>query len=240
MEAQADEHVAEDQAVHSADSPRAARIVRKDGRSVDVLCSSSPIVRDGRRDGELVIFRDRGQTAPTRRRPRSHTAHVRPGEQLQRALLPALLPEVPGLDVAVSYRPTGPAALIGGDFYDVIPSRSGRLLALGDVRGKGEEAAGVAAMVRYLLRGAARQRADVPSLLSTVNRELLEHPAGRFCTSILVEVHAEQHGRVQASISCAGHPSALLVRQRGALRPSALLIPSWASSPARSSSTPTS
>jgi serine phosphatase RsbU (regulator of sigma subunit) len=71
----------------------------------------------------------------------------------QQLLLPAELPHVPGLDLAVSYRPARQA---GGDFYDFLPLTDGRWgLFIADVSGHGAAAAIVTAVVHATLRGAA-------------------------------------------------------------------------------------
>ncbi len=73
---------------------------------------------------------------------------------LQHALLPGPMPTVPGLDVAALYRPAGPSGSVGGDFYDVFDMGDDRYgLLLGDVSGKGPEAAAQTALVRHMTRG---------------------------------------------------------------------------------------
>ena len=75
---------------------------------------------------------------------------------LQEALLPGPTPQVPGLDLAAIYRPAGAAGSVGGDFYDVFAVPGGRFaLMLGDVSGKGPEAAAQTALVRHMARGLA-------------------------------------------------------------------------------------
>jgi transcriptional regulator with GAF, ATPase, and Fis domain len=81
---------------------------------------------------------------------RSHIAHT-----LQRSLLPERLPEIPGMDIAAHYRAAGDQNEVGGDFYDVFPSRDGTWTALiGDVSGKGPEAAAITSLSRHTLRAA--------------------------------------------------------------------------------------
>jgi PAS domain S-box-containing protein len=129
---------------------------RKDGRVIEVGYTSSAIVEDGEVTGAVVVFRDiTDRRAVERRADRLSAEREQAGVEWQRNLLPARLAQVPGVDVAVSFRPVGDEALVGGDFYDVVPAGEGHLLVLGDVRGKGPGAAAIAAMVRFLLRGAA-------------------------------------------------------------------------------------
>src|SRR5206468_6517575 len=70
-------------------------------------------------------------------------------ELLQRDLLPPELPAIPGWRTAAMYRPA--AGQVGGDFYDAIALDGGWLLIVGDVAGRGPEAASLTAMARYTL-----------------------------------------------------------------------------------------
>ena len=84
-------------------------------------------------------------------RQRAHEARV-----LQTSLLPPALPEIPHLDIGAAYRPFGDGTAVGGDFYDVYQLTEHKwAFDLGDVSGKGVEAAAITAMVRYTARAAA-------------------------------------------------------------------------------------
>ena len=189
---------------------------RADGRVIEVAYSSAAILTDGRVAGAVVVFRDVTERSAVEQRAQRLTAErTEAGQEWQRNLLPTHLAEIPDVDIAVSFRPVGDDALVGGDFYDVIPSGDGHLLVLGDVCGKGPGAAAIAAMVRFLLRGAADRGVDPRALLTLVNDELLAHPSHRFCTLVLAFLVARDDGRLQATISCAGHPQPVLLRTDG-------------------------
>ncbi len=193
---------------------------RKDGRVIEVGYTSSAIVEDGKVTGAVVIFRDVTEPrAVERRADRLSAEREEAGAEWQRNLLPARLADVPGVDVAVSFRPVGADALVGGDFYDVIPAGDGHLLVLGDVRGKGPGAAAIAAMVRFLLRGAADHGGDARRLLHLVNAELIQHPSSRFCTLVLAHLVPAGDGRLRVLVSCAGHPQPVLLTAGGQARP---------------------
>ena len=82
---------------------------------------------------------------------RTHIAHT-----LQARLLPARLPEIPGAVLAARYRAAGELNEVGGDFYDVFPRSADEwAMVVGDVSGKGPEAAAVTALARYTLRAGA-------------------------------------------------------------------------------------
>jgi len=193
---------------------------RKDGEIIEVGYTSSAIVEDGEVTGAVVIFRDVTDSREVERRAdRLSAEREEAGAEWQRNLLPARLADVPGVDVAVSFRPVGKDALVGGDFYDVVPAGEGHLLVLGDVRGKGPGAAAIAAMVRFLLRGAAEHDGEARRLLRLVNAELMQHPSSRFCTLVLAHLVPAQGGRLRAVVSCAGHPQPVLLTREGEARP---------------------
>ena len=78
---------------------------------------------------------------------------------LQRALLPRALPELPGVELAARYRPAGPDVQAGGDWYDVIDLGGGELLmVIGDVSGRGIEAASMMGSLRTAIRAYAVDR----------------------------------------------------------------------------------
>ena len=90
---------------------------------------------------------------------------------LQRSLSPPSLPKVAGLDVAVHYEPSAPED-VGGDFYDLFPLARGadRLgFFLGDVCGKGPEAAAVTSLARYTMRTAAMLHEAPEAILMDLN-----------------------------------------------------------------------
>ncbi|GAA3120666.1 SpoIIE family protein phosphatase [Streptomyces goshikiensis] len=79
---------------------------------------------------------------------------------LQSSLLPDALPPIPGMETAAHYRTASPDRL-GGDFYDVFPIDTTRFaFFLGDVCGKGPQAAAVTSLTRYTLRAAALHDPD--------------------------------------------------------------------------------
>jgi PAS domain S-box-containing protein len=137
-------------------------------------------------------------------------------QTLQRSLLPPELPRIRGVDLAARYFPAGEAAQVGGDFYDAF--RTGRrswALVLGDVSGKGIEAATVTALARHTMRAAA-MAVDRPSqILKMLNTALLERTdIDRFCTVVYAHVEP-RFGRVRVTVSSAGHPVPYIVRSNG-------------------------
>ena len=146
-------------------------------------------------------------------RDRSEIARV-----LQRSLLPPHLPEIPGVEIGAEYLPVGEANDVGGDFYDLINTvEDDWICAIGDVRGKGVEAASVTALARYTIR-AVTLKDDRPSeVLAALNEAMLRQLSeDRFCTAACVRLEPQDGSAgVGADVSRAGHPPPLLVRPGG-------------------------
>jgi PAS domain S-box-containing protein len=159
---------------------------------------------------------------------RLFTERSRVATALQHSLLPPTLPVIPGLEVAGRYHAAGTGSEVGGDFYDVFSTGQGNwALVIGDVCGKGPEAAGVTGLTRYTIRAAAMQEERPSQVLRTLNEALLEQRSDRlFCTVTYVRVHL-QDGKCRTTVTCAGHPQPLLMRSGGPVetvgRPGTLL-----------------
>jgi serine phosphatase RsbU (regulator of sigma subunit) len=141
---------------------------------------------------------------------RDHVART-----LQQSLLPPALPEIPGVEIAARYLPAGAGNEVGGDFYDLFPTLGGWALVIGDVCGKGPEAAAVTALARYTIRAASMRESGPVRILLTLNEAIRQHgPADRFCTGIFASlVHRAAGPRLD--FACGGHPLPLLVRPGG-------------------------
>jgi phosphoserine phosphatase RsbU/P len=134
---------------------------------------------------------------------------------LQQTLIPPALPDIAGLDVAAIYRPAGTGEEIGGDFYDVFETGPNDwMFAIGDVQGKGVEAAVVTALVRYTIRAAAVRHARPSQVLETVNEVLLRHDTDRLCTVAIIRLREAHDGWI-ATVSSGGHPLPVLQRAGG-------------------------
>jgi serine phosphatase RsbU (regulator of sigma subunit)/transcriptional regulator with GAF, ATPase, and Fis domain len=126
---------------------------------------------------------------------------------LQQSLLPPKLPEVPGVDIESLFLPAMRGYEVGGDFYDVFQTPSGRWAAvIGDVCGKGVDAAALTGLARHTLRAIAD--VDRPSeALAALNAALLrESIDGRFCTVAYVLIEPQPGGGARLSLASGGHP----------------------------------
>jgi PAS domain S-box-containing protein len=139
--------------------------------------------------------------------------------RLQQSLLPPHLPDVPGLEIAARFRPAGEAYDVGGDFYDIFETGTGSwAIAMGDVCGKGADAAALTAMARYTIRATGIRAAQSPQrVLSLLNEVLLnEAPREQFLTVAYANLRVTGD-RTELAVASAGHPLPLLLRADGSL-----------------------
>jgi serine phosphatase RsbU (regulator of sigma subunit) len=137
---------------------------------------------------------------------------------LQNSLLPPALPEIAGLESAALYRAAGEGTDVGGDFYDLFSVADDEWIAvIGDVCGKGAEAAAATALARYTIRTAAVRRRSPAAILAWLNDAMCRQDLqGRFCTITCVHLDTARPP-IRATVGCGGHPPALLRRADGSV-----------------------
>ncbi|WP_319461883.1 SpoIIE family protein phosphatase [Micromonospora sp. RTP1Z1] len=147
---------------------------------------------------------------------RIHAERRRVAQTLQQSLLPPVLPVVEGIGFAAEYVPTGDDAEVGGDFYDVVPLPDGRwLVVIGDVSGKGVQAAAVTGLVRDVIRVLVGDGKPLPEVLGRLNETLVERGGGRYCTLAMAAVGPAGGDRLDVSLHLAGHDRPVLLRGGG-------------------------
>jgi serine phosphatase RsbU (regulator of sigma subunit)/anti-sigma regulatory factor (Ser/Thr protein kinase) len=158
-------------------------------------------------------------------RERARLAAEAAARTLQAALLPPRLPEIDGLDLGARYLAGSAHTEVGGDFYDVFPLYGNRhLVVLGDVCGRGVEAATTALLIRHVVRSAAVNLRIPAAILAHVNDVLCRHNElspdadPRFATAVVAVVHPRPDGSVAIHLAVAGHPLPLLRRPDGEVR----------------------
>jgi sigma-B regulation protein RsbU (phosphoserine phosphatase) len=145
------------------------------------------------------VFRQRSQVA----------------EALQASLLPTRLPAVPGLEFAAAYIGATQFQEISGDFYDVFKAGDGWGIAVGDVCGKGQDAAAMTAAARHAIRALAHVHGTPAEVLAAANEVLVaEDYDDRFVTASLAFLR-QRGSRVQVQLSSCGHPGPAVVRADG-------------------------
>ena len=146
-----------------------------------------------------------------------YTERSRIAEVLQMGLRPRALPAIPGAELAARFRPAGDELAVGGDFYDVLSAGDGTwTFVIGDVSGKGAEAAAVTALTRHTLRTASLLGSDPVAALALLNRAMVADSARHFCTVICARLRREAGG-LECRFANGGHVSPLLLRRNGAV-----------------------
>ncbi|TDB84855.1 GAF domain-containing SpoIIE family protein phosphatase [Actinomadura sp. 7K534] len=144
---------------------------------------------------------------------------------LMRELLPPGTHELDGVEMAARYRPSGDDDLVGGDFYDVYPAdeadpEAESLVVLGDVCGKGLEAAVLTGKIRNTFRALLPMADDHRRVLELLNGTLLYGESTRFVTLVLVSAR-RQGAQVRLRMTSAGHAAPLIVRVDGTVETAA-------------------
>jgi serine phosphatase RsbU (regulator of sigma subunit) len=131
---------------------------------------------------------------------------------LQRSLLPDGVPAIDGWSVGTMYRPASTTGEIevGGDFYDFIETRMGWIVLLGDVTGRGVQAAAMTSLMRHGARFIARAEPDPGAILTGLDEALREQSELALCSALCLRLEDDQ-----IVMSSAGHPLPLLVGDDG-------------------------
>jgi serine phosphatase RsbU (regulator of sigma subunit) len=137
-------------------------------------------------------------------------------EALQASLLPGTLPSVAGLELSAAYLPAGSGLEVSGDFYDVFPvPGQGCGITIGDVCGKGPDAAAMTAAARHAIRVLGAFTTDPAEVLVKTNDMMLSGDyEDRFVTAQLAYLKWEKN-RLRVRLASAGHPGPALVRADG-------------------------
>jgi phosphoserine phosphatase RsbU/P len=190
----------------------AMEIVRADGSRLPALMNST-LRRDA--DGRPGAIRTMVFDASDRRRYEQELLHSRQQEQeialeLQRSLLSGELPVADGFTLEVTYRPAVSGLEVGGDWYDAFwLDRDARVVGLvvGDVVGRGIEAAATMGQLRSAVRALASTGLGPAALLSALDAYAVRHSVGRMATLVYAELDL---GSRSFCYSCAGHPPPLV------------------------------
>ena len=214
-------HYAPTLRMHGAVREIALDLLRPDGTRLPVLVSAS---LDHDEQGEPRVIRIAVFDATDRRRYERELMRAKQDAEeaelrardyartLQRSLIPPTPPVIPMLDLAAAFRPAGSGTEVGGDFYDVFPvGDEDWVVVIGDVCGKGVDAAVVTSPVRHTLRALAVSHDDPRVILERLNAVMLQHESDRFCTVALVRLRRDDDGWCVV-LATGGHPLPLLRR----------------------------
>jgi PAS domain S-box-containing protein len=147
-------------------------------------------------------------------------------DTLQRSLVPASLPLIDELDMAVRYWAAGEGSTVGGDFYDVFElDAESWAVVIGDVCGTGPAAAAITGLARHTIRDSAWHGDDPLASLHSLNRAILRETSSTFCTAVVGQLRRTAAG-IQLHVASGGHPLPILVTPTSARtvgRPGTLL-----------------
>jgi serine phosphatase RsbU (regulator of sigma subunit) len=165
---------------------------------------------------------------------RLYRGRLQVARTLQEGLLPARLPKVPEVEVGLRYQSAGEVD-VGGDFYDLFDTRmadhsgpsepySSWGVVIGDVSGKGAEAAAVLSLARYTIRTVATRESHPSAVLDGLNEAMLrqrrEHDSYKFCTVVYAKLETNEgnteHG-AKVTVCCGGHSPPFLLKADGSI-----------------------
>ena len=202
-------------------------VVRADGERIPVLLNAVADIDDrgAQRAVRIAVFdaterrEYERELLRAKRRAEESEARARTlARTLQQTLIPPTPPAIPGLDVATFYLAAGGGDEVGGDFYDVFQTgHADWVVVIGDVSGKGVDAAVVTALARYTLRAAAVRSADPAAALEMLNEVMLDHETDRYCTVLVLRLRQGDDGWTVV-VSAGGHPLPLLRAADGSVR----------------------
>jgi hypothetical protein len=146
---------------------------------------------------------------------RMYRARAIVAQALQGSLLPAVPPDIAGVETAGLYRPAGMRHDVGGDFYDVFSTGPDTwYLVSGDVRGPGAQAAAVGALARQTIREAANHRSPA-EVLRRVNDVMLSRRERAFLGVACARLDLQPGLPAVVTVACGGHPAPRVLRATG-------------------------
>ena len=178
-------------------------------------------------EGDVALARAvAGRIASTLENRRLNGVQRHIADTLQRSLVPASLPVIPDLDLAVRYWAAGEGSTVGGDFYDVFElDPDSWAVVIGDVCGTGPAAAAVTGIARHTIRDSAWHGDDPIAILESLNRAILREASSSFCTAVVGRLRRTADG-LGLHVVSGGHPLPILVTAgstRTICRPGTLL-----------------
>jgi serine phosphatase RsbU (regulator of sigma subunit) len=189
------------------------------GRTIGVMTLVTAESRRSFAEDDLTFVGDLARRAATAvENARLYTERAMAARTLQDSLLPARLPTMSGWQLASSYAAGDVTVDVGGDFYDVVELDEGFLAVVGDVTGKGVQAAALTAMARHTLATAARFDPSPAAVVRLLNEVLLDRPDISLLTVACARVVPTPSGAL-VRLTSAGHPLPILVRAEGSAPP---------------------
>lgn len=151
---------------------------------------------------------DRAALAVENARLYTERSHI--AETLQQSLLPDSLPTIQGWEATALYRPSGPESEVGGDFYDLWPVGEDWIAIIGDVTGKGVEAAALTSLARHTAMEASETSSEPSYILSRVDAALKRHGELAMCTAMAIRFRG-----ATGTVAIGGHPPLIHLGEGG-------------------------
>jgi Stage II sporulation protein E (SpoIIE)/GAF domain/PAS domain len=165
--------------------------------------------RFGREDVDFACqIADRAALAVENARLYTERSHI--AQTLQESLLPDSLPTVEGWEATALYRPSGTESEVGGDFYDLWPVGEDWIAIVGDVTGKGIEAAALTSLARHTAMEASETNSEPSYILSRVDAALKRQGEPAICTAITLRLRG-----ADGALAVGGHPQLIHLSQGG-------------------------
>jgi serine phosphatase RsbU (regulator of sigma subunit) len=185
------------------------------GEVIGGMSVTYPVVRRFSAEDEAFLAAIASMTGQAMRRATLYETERSTSRLLQASLLPRRLPTIPRIRLAARYWASGRDTAVGGDFYDVVDSPGGSMALIGDVCGRGVEAAAVMGIARHAAWSSAERERSPAAVLATVNDVLRRRVEDyRFVTMCAVLLEPGEDG-IKATVTCAGHPLPVLVSDAG-------------------------
>jgi serine phosphatase RsbU (regulator of sigma subunit) len=204
----------------------AAPLTAPDGSNLGIVQLSDKSCGDFTEEDEAILVQLAEIASAAIHKTLLYEDRARVAAALQRSLLPPSLPSIPDTDVTARYQAGRDD--VGGDFYDVFPLR-GRTwgVVIGDVRGKGPDAAALTALARHSTRTAAMFHRRPDRVLQAMNEALHdEAEPERFCSAAFLRLTTGRDS-LHLDVASGGHPPLLIARTDGtieAIEPTGPLI----------------
>ncbi|MHB8840592.1 MAG: GAF domain-containing protein [Candidatus Aquicultor sp.] len=132
-------------------------------------------------------------------------------DALQHSMLPTYIPDIPGIEIGVRYSSATEEAVVGGDFYDIYDVNGGYALVIGDVSGKGIEAASSTSMMKYVLRAYLYQDHSPAQAMTETNKFIKRQVERAVFITTFCAVYDPTTGLL--TFTNAGHPYPCLLDQ---------------------------
>jgi PAS domain S-box-containing protein len=193
---------------------REYRLRRHDGEHRWIVDRGVPRYEDARFVGYVGNATDiHERKSMEERLRRVYEREHRVAETLQRNLLPERLPDIDGVQLAARYLPAGKGAAIGGDWYDAMELKDGRVaVVVGDVVGHGLRAAAVMGQLRNACRAYALVESSPAEVVARLNTLVTSSGEDAMATVLYLTLDRETG---EIAFTCAGHPSPLVLTPDG-------------------------